>query len=73
MKGLSLGPQFFSFPLPTRIFLSNPDLTAKLEQEEKQWRVDLCPPKEEGLHPGKNGQGETEVERARTCLGRMES
>uniref|UniRef100_A0A8D1SHI2 Zinc finger protein 57 homolog n=1 Tax=Sus scrofa TaxID=9823 RepID=A0A8D1SHI2_PIG len=32
--------------------LMSVDLTAKLEQEEKQWRVDLCPPKEEGLHPG---------------------
>uniref|UniRef100_A0A8C3WCI0 C2H2-type domain-containing protein n=1 Tax=Catagonus wagneri TaxID=51154 RepID=A0A8C3WCI0_9CETA len=41
-----------SFPLPARIFLSNPGLTTKLEQEEKQWRADLRPAKRDGLHPG---------------------
>ncbi|KAM7135611.1 zinc finger protein 57 homolog isoform 1-T2 [Molossus nigricans] len=35
-----------------RIFLSNPDLITKLEQEEKQWRADLCPPNGEGLPSG---------------------
>ncbi|KAB0402865.1 hypothetical protein E2I00_019812, partial [Balaenoptera physalus] len=34
------------------IFLSNPDLIAKFEQEEKQWRADLRPPNGEGLHSG---------------------
>ncbi|XP_058410910.1 zinc finger protein 57 homolog isoform X1 [Diceros bicornis minor] len=32
-----------------RIFLSNPDLTTQLEQEEKQWRADFRHPNGEGL------------------------
>nr|XP_023480350.1 zinc finger protein 57 homolog isoform X2 [Equus caballus] len=32
-----------------RFFLSNPNLTTKLEQEEKQWRADLCHQNEKGL------------------------
>ncbi|XP_045659856.1 zinc finger protein 57 homolog [Ursus americanus] len=38
-----------------RIFLSNPDLIIKLEQEEKQWRagLQLRPPNGEGLPSGK--------------------
>ncbi|KAM9739384.1 zinc finger protein 57 homolog isoform 1-T2 [Dama dama] len=32
------------------IFLSNLDLIAKLEQEEKQWEADLCSPNGEGFH-----------------------
>ncbi|XP_025122775.3 zinc finger protein 57 homolog isoform X1 [Bubalus bubalis] len=34
------------------IFLSNLDLIAKLEQEEKQWEADLCSPNGEGFHSG---------------------
>lgn len=39
---------------PDGIFLSNLDLIAKLEQEEKQWEADLCSPNGEGFHSGEN-------------------
>lgn len=54
---------------PDGIFLSNLDLIAKLEQEEKQWEADLCSPNGEGFHSGENCKGERRVKRAQDASG----
>lgn len=41
------------------------DLITKLEQDEKQWRADLCPPNREGLPSGKIAK---ERGRMESCL-----